>query len=410
MRVVEFEPYQAILKDGEFIALPFDQWIPNDRIEWNKIVGRRQFTLKDNQENVIELADQYLRYTAQYNTDNTTRARAKQLKTLYIYLNEFNLKVQDMDDNRSDHFFEWYRGDYEIDGEYRLGQKHSNKSANYLRINLNDYYKWLIRKGYVKENPFESNIFISMPNEAIKGMLVHTHSGIVKKSRHKFKEKKVKREAFTKEQEQRIRMSFSNERDVLIFDLMLYSGMRISEALSIKINQIPAGDNTQLVQELFIEDTIEDYLRGINLKSGSRNVLIPTPIYNRLLKYQMNEADKLMNEADTDHSYLFVNFGNRNKGEPVTPDNYRKAMNKSGNIARVEAFPHKCRHTYATRLAESGASVEIIQEALGHSHAATAMEYVHQSDFKKKMTHLMEAVKISMGRHYDCSCYLGLRT
>ena len=53
-------------------------------------------------------------------------------------------------------------------------------------------------------------------------------------------------------------------------------------------------------------------------------------------------------------------------------------------ILRRPVHPHMLRHSFATRLNENGAGVELMQTALGHSDIRTTMIYVHMSSKKRK--------------------------
>jgi site-specific recombinase XerD len=50
-----------------------------------------------------------------------------------------------------------------------------------------------------------------------------------------------------------------------------------------------------------------------------------------------------------------------------------------GNLAglRGRSYPHKARHTYASRLHAAGAATAVIQRQLGHSHLTTTAGYLH---------------------------------
>jgi integrase/recombinase XerC len=46
--------------------------------------------------------------------------------------------------------------------------------------------------------------------------------------------------------------------------------------------------------------------------------------------------------------------------------------------------PHMLRHSFATRLREHGAPLELVQEALGHANLATTLQYAHLSSARRR--------------------------
>ncbi len=53
-------------------------------------------------------------------------------------------------------------------------------------------------------------------------------------------------------------------------------------------------------------------------------------------------------------------------------------------IVDRRAFPHLLRHSFASRLRENGAPLELIQEAMGHANLSTTMVYAHLSSSKRR--------------------------
>jgi integrase/recombinase XerD len=145
------------------------------------------------------------------------------------------------------------------------------------------------------------------------------------------------------------------QRYELLFELIQKSGLRISEALNIKVSDIRVIDGTAKSLRL--------------IGKGNKERLVPLPeSFGRVLALAI--ADKQRNE------YLFAK---KTGGQPIKPHAARaylkKLVDKSGIEKKVT--PHKLRHTYATRLLEKEVQLIDIQALLGHESIATTQIYTH---------------------------------
>lgn len=52
-------------------------------------------------------------------------------------------------------------------------------------------------------------------------------------------------------------------------------------------------------------------------------------------------------------------------------------------IVGRKLHPHALRHSFASRLRENDAPIELVQEALGHSNISTTLVYAHLSTAKR---------------------------
>jgi site-specific recombinase XerD len=68
----------------------------------------------------------------------------------------------------------------------------------------------------------------------------------------------------------------------------------------------------------------------------------------------------------------------------LTRSIFHVVRNKVGPIVGRKASPHVLRHSFASRLRENGAPLELIQEALGHASMNTTMAYSHITTAKRK--------------------------
>lgn len=141
-------------------------------------------------------------------------------------------------------------------------------------------------------------------------------------------------------------------RNQVMLALLYSSGLRISELVSLKKNDID-----------FEERTIR--IRGKGEKD--RIVLFDEKTKNLLKSYIDNEEK--FNE------YLFLN---RN-GEPLTPRYIQMVTKKYAKEAGInkKVTPHILRHSFATHLLKNGVDIRVIQQLLGHSNLSTTQIYTN---------------------------------
>ena len=134
--------------------------------------------------------------------------------------------------------------------------------------------------------------------------------------------------------------------------VMLYTGVRINELLSIKVDDVH-------LEERWID------IQGTKTKAARRAV----PIHKKILP--LLEA-RLKNCKS---KYLFHD----NEGNKLTysryMDNFYKPFMDRFNIERT---PHECRHTFATIAAASDMNVTLKKKIIGHASAdITEDTYTH---------------------------------
>lgn len=157
-------------------------------------------------------------------------------------------------------------------------------------------------------------------------------------------------------------------RDKAIFELMYSSGLRISEACSLKMDDVD-------LENMFLT------VRG----KGGRERLVPfgEQSLQVMTDYLENARDTILKDRFSD--YLFIS----KKGDFLNRKSVwrllRKYMDRT-NIKK-EVTPHTFRHSFATHLIENNADLRSVQELLGHIDISTTQVYTHLASKTLKEVH-----------------------
>lgn len=157
-------------------------------------------------------------------------------------------------------------------------------------------------------------------------------------------------------------------RDKCIFELLYSSGLRISEACSLKLNDVEMDTMTLIVEG-----------------KGGKQRLVPfgeksLQILTKYLEKSRNEILKARN-----CEYLFVS----KKGSFINRKSVWRLLNlylKRTNIKK-KVTPHTLRHSFATHLIENHADLRSVQELLGHIDISTTQIYTHMANKTLKEIH-----------------------
>lgn len=211
----------------------------------------------------------------------------------------------------------------------------SNRTIGRYYSSLNSYFKYLLEHEIIDQNPLE---FIDYPK-------------YTKKVPEHIYESKVK-DLLEVNISSNIELDLRNK---LILNLLLDTGVRVSELVNIKIEDI---------------DFLERMIKVLGKGNKERYVFFT----KRTLKI-MNEWLEILKRKTIDN-YLFVNY----KGEVITSRAVQKIIKQMGEKVGLEIHPHMLRHTFATDLLNKGADIRMIQELLGHESLNTTQIYTHISN------------------------------
>lgn len=211
---------------------------------------------------------------------------------------------------------------------------------------LRTWYKWLKRRGYVWDNPFDST-------ERIR----------------------VQRALPNPIGEDKIRLMIEGELDPqnrALWEVFYATGARISS-----------------VREMRPEDLdLEARRVRFTFVKGGR------PRYSVLGSHAVKALERYLEWRQARLDYLgrsspWLWIGNRGSNRLIADtirDRLREAAARAGITERV--YPHRIRHSTATHMLERGADLRAVQELLGHSELATTQIYTLVSQ-----RHLEEAFR-----------------
>ena len=147
-------------------------------------------------------------------------------------------------------------------------------------------------------------------------------------------------------------------RNLLIFELYYFTGMRLSEL-------------TNLTFERVVDESGQLSLRILGKGDSERAIALNPVVADRLRTYTT-----YLQKRGITTGYLFINPGTRKRLSNRTIQYLIPKLAQEAGITK-RITPHKLRHTFATRLLEMGRSLVEIQQLLGHKQLSTTGIYTH---------------------------------
>jgi site-specific recombinase XerD len=155
----------------------------------------------------------------------------------------------------------------------------------------------------------------------------------------------------------------ANTRTIDLRDIFItgfHTGMRLSEIINLKWSAINLAERTITVQNNESFTTKSKKERAIPINATLSNMLVKR--YPKVLNINIDE-------------YVFCKF----PGVPYLKDfiskNFKKIVRRLGMSERIHF--HILRHSFASNLVQSGVSLYVVKELLGHEDLSTTQIYSH---------------------------------
>lgn len=215
-----------------------------------------------------------------------------------------------------------------------VGSRSLARSLSALRM----FYKFLERRGYGKNDAIRSVALPKLPHSVPKPLTAPKATALVDSA-------DIAGEDVPE---------WVIARDTAVLALLYGSGLRISEALSLKRREAPIKGR--------------DMLRVTG--KGSKTRVVPVlPIVREAVEHYLALCPLKLGSDDP----LFVGV----RGKQLSPRIIQLRMaGARGALGLPEtATPHALRHSFATHLLGAGADLRAIQELLGHASLSTTQGY-----------------------------------
>ncbi|QJB57923.1 tyrosine recombinase XerC [Pseudodesulfovibrio sp. zrk46] len=170
-------------------------------------------------------------------------------------------------------------------------------------------------------------------------------------------------------------------RDIALAELLYGSGLRISEALNLDLNDLDS-----------------DVIRVVGKGSKERIVPLSDAAVKRIRRY-MEQRHALIQDGNYAEQALFLSI---RKGKRLDRRQANRIVAKLARLAGLpkDVHPHMLRHSFATHMLEAGADLRSVQELLGHERLTTTERYTHL-DMQRIMQVYDRAHPLSGAGHGD---------
>ena len=216
-----------------------------------------------------------------------------------------------------------------------IDQGSNHRTVNRKLSTLRTFYRWCLKQGFTDTNPMLK----------IKGPKLEKRLPVFLKQ--------------SELDEQKLAPLFSEDfdgiRDRLIVELFYQTGIRLSELITLKE-----------------EDVTNSSIKVLGKRNKERIIPISIELSNQISVYQKH---KYLNGISASNLLTLIN------GKNLYPKLvYRKINYYLGLVSSIDKkSPHVLRHTFATHMLNNGTGLETLKNILGHASLSATQVYTHSS-------------------------------
>lgn len=296
---------------------------------------------------------------------NTLIANGRDLKVYWEFLQETGLSYEKISPAELAEFIGYLRYGGEDGGMCQSEPGRTGQTVNRILSTVHMFYQY-----HADMQEINNPVLMrdqDRPANMFKGLLYHARKDSrTKQSIFKVKENSYRVHLVTEDEMHLFLSCLDKKRDILLYKLLYFTGARIQEILDLEIESVPVPDPTIGV----------GVFRQIRSKGKARDLYVPMSLIEELDDFIFGERSR----TETEHSYVFISEHPGHKGKQLT---YRAAYDKLKKVQEQTGLSfnfHDLRHSFCSRLAQTGMDASIIRIIMGHEHIATTQRYTHLSE------------------------------
>ena len=293
---------------------------------------------------------------------NDNNAEIVSLKLVY----DFNETL--VNDGKAPKTVESYTGDIRAFLEW-LESKGNIITGNLKRFHITSYRSYLVQNNYEintinkKLNSLQSFNKFLMESNYLTEQIVDLKKDKVKLAAGSEKEVEV----FTDAEIEKLLFYIQSEevlsRDKLIIILLLFTGVRVSELVNVKLRNV---------------DLLSMNLTIAWGKGGKRREIPLKGIVIESIKEYLQWERKDNRFADSEYLIL------TNRSAKMDRDAVNRLLNRVESKLNIRMHPHKYRHTFCTTLLKRGVELTTVAKLAGHQNIQTTSSFYINTSQKDK--------------------------
>ena len=216
-----------------------------------------------------------------------------------------------------------------------VNQNFVSKTVNRKISSLRSFVKWCLNNGYIDKSPLKK---IIAPKISKKLPEFVKESDIqFEKISHYFQD------------------DFEGKRNILIIELLYQTGIRLSELINLKIENIQS-----------------DSIKVFGKRNKERIIPISRDLFDKINEYLI-----LRKVITTELDFLLLLQNGKKMYDKFVYRVINSYLSLETNLEKRS--PHVLRHTFATHMMNNGAGLEVLKDLLGHANLTATQVYTHNS-------------------------------